>query len=268
MAGGELTSHYGGEGLAARVLATVDAAGAREPRTLAALDQFHIGGASATRRLAERAGVAPGHRILDVGSGLGGPARLLARDFGAQVTGIDLMVELCRVAAGISARLGIEDRVRICAGDATALPFADASFDLVWSEHVAMNIADRPTLYRGFARVAAPQGRLALYDVVEGRSPGELALPVPWARVPEHSHLVSAEALCTQVGQCGWRLVELEDETTAALEWFAAVVGRGPAGPSLVDVMGPDFPAMTANLRANLSAGRIGVVQAVFEKTA
>lgn len=268
MADGGLTTHYGAEGLAARVLETVDAAGAKDPRTLAALDQFHIGGASATRRLAERARVKPGHRVLDVGSGLGGPARLLARDFGAQVTGLDLMVEFCRVAAGLSARLGVGDRVRICAGDATALPFADASFDLVWSEHVAMNIAERQTLYCGFARVIAPGGRLALYDVVAGTSPGELALPVPWARVPEHSHLVSVEALCTQVGDCGWRLVELEDETDAALEWFATAVGRGPAGPSLVDVMGPDFPSMIANLRTNLAAGRLGVVQAVFEKTA
>lgn len=257
-------AHYGGADVADRVLASLD--GAQADRT-AGLDQFHVGGGAASRRLAERAGLAGGLEVLDLGSGLGGPARLLARDYDADVTGIDLTPGFCRIARALSARAGYAETTRFCAADALLLPFSDDRFDLVWTEHVAMNIADRDALYRELFRVTRPGGALALYDVVAGPRVADLVYPLPWASDPAHSHLLDADDLRAAVAGAGWTERASHDETGAARDWLENA--RPPEaidGPSLRDVMGPDFPTMIANLRANLVAGRLGFVQAVFEK--
>lgn len=256
--------HYGGDDLAARVLSSLNPA--RVDR-LAALDQFHVGGAAASRRLAERAGIRAGQSVLDIGSGLGGPARLLARDFGADVTGIDLTPGFCRIARELSAHAGYAETTRFCAADALNLPFADDSFDAVWTEHVAMNIADRDALYRELLRVTRPGGVLALYDVVAGANVAALVYPVPWASEPSQSHLIDADRLRRVVTLAGWTARHFHDKSAAARNWLAtARPPKGVDGPTLRDVMGPDFPRMIANLRENFEAGRLEAVQAVFEK--
>ena len=256
--------HYGGADVADRVLANLDP---ENIDRLAALDQFHVGGAAASRRLAENAGIREGLNVLDLGSGLGGPARLLAGEFGADVTGIDLTPGFCRIAQQLSVHAGYSETTRFCAADALGLPFADNSFDAVWTEHVAMNIGDRDTLYRELLRVTRPGGVLALYDVVAGPDVGSLVYPVPWAREPSRSHLVDADSLQRVVGDAGWTVRQFHDESSTARDWLAAArPPKGVDGPTLRDVMGPDFPQMIANLRENFEAGRLAAVQAVFEK--
>ena len=257
--------HYGGDDVAARVLASLDPA--RMDR-LAALDQFHVGGAAASRRLAERAGIRDRPAILDLGSGLGGPARLLAGEFGADVTGIDLTPGFCRIAQALSARAGVTGETRFCAANALALPFADACFDGVWTEHVAMNIADRDALYRELGRVTRPGGVLALYDVAAGPAVASLVYPVPWAGDPTQSHLIDAAELRRVVVGAGWTERHFQDESAAAQGWLDGA--RPPVdvdGPTLRDAMGPGFPQMIANLRENFAARRLAAVQAVFEKS-
>ncbi len=257
-------SHYGGADVADRVLAALDPA---QFDRLAALDQFHVGGAAASRRLAERAGVAEGQAILDLGSGLGGPARLLAGEFGADVTGIDLTPGFCRIAQALSGHAGYSETTRFCAADALSLPFADNSFDAIWTEHVAMNIGDRDALYGELFRVTQPGGVLALYDVVAGPNVASLVFPVPWASGPSQSHLIDADGLRRVVTTAGWTSLHFHDESAAALNWLAtARPPKGADGPTLRDVMGPGFPRMIANLRENFEAGRLAAVQAVFEK--
>jgi ubiquinone/menaquinone biosynthesis C-methylase UbiE len=256
--------HYGGADVADRVLASLDPAQADR---LAALDQFHVGGAAASRRLADRAGLREGLAVLDLGSGLGGLARLLAAAFGADVTGIDLTPGFCRIAQQLSVHAECNETTRFCAGDALALPFADNSFDAIWTEHVAMNIGDRDALYRELLRVTRPGGVLALYDVVAGPNVASLVYPVPWASDPANSHLIAANELRRVVTEAGWVERHFHDESAAAQNWLeSARPPKGIDGPTLRDVMGPDFPRMIANLRENFAAGRLEAVQAVFDK--
>lgn len=256
--------HYGGEDVATRVLSSLDPAWIDR---LAALDQFHVGGAAASRRLAERAGIGDGLEVLDLGSGLGGPARLLAGEFRADVTGIDLTPGFCRIAQKLSVHAGHAGSTRFCVANALVLPFADDHFDAIWTEHVAMNIGARDVLYRELLRVTRPGGVLALYDVVAGPNVASLVYPVPWASDPANSHLIDATDLGRVVTEAGWVERHFHDESAAAQGWLGgARPPKGIDGPTLRDVMGPDFPQMIANLRENFAAGRLEAVQAVCEK--
>lgn len=139
------------------------------PEALAPLDQFHGGGKDATRALARQAEVVAGMHVLDVGGGLGGPARMLAVECGARVTVLDLTTDYLRAGALLTARMGLAGQVRFCHGNALALPFPDGSFDLVWTQNSGMQIADKVGLYRGFFHVLRPGGRLAQLEPVAGR---------------------------------------------------------------------------------------------------
>ena len=119
-----------------------------QPAELAAVDEFHIRGRQATLELASRIKPTPADRVLDIGSGLGGASRALAATYGCHVTGIDLTEEYCRTARELAEWVGLGDRVTYQQADALDLPFPDGSFDIAWTQHVAMNIPDKATLYR------------------------------------------------------------------------------------------------------------------------
>ncbi len=147
---------------------------------LASYDQLHTGGMQASRMLATLAAIAPGERVLDVGGGLGGPARMLAKDFGARVTVIDLTAAFIETGAALTARTGLTDSVTFQHGDATAMPFPDGSFDVVWTQHATMNIAAKDRLYAEIVRVLRPGGRLVFHEIMAGANE-PLVYPVPWA---------------------------------------------------------------------------------------
>lgn len=155
-------AHYTRSGLGDLILAALERAGKNlnrlTPEDLAPIDEFHIRGRTATLELARAAKVDATKRVLDVGSGVGGTSRCLAREFGCRVTGIDLTEEYCSAAAMLSDRTGLGELVDYRHGDATSLPFPDASFDIVWTEHAAMNIPDKPRLYQEMYRVLKPGG--------------------------------------------------------------------------------------------------------------
>lgn len=261
--------HYGTAPLWDRVQAALAEAGldrdAVQWSAFAPLDEFHTRGLAATRELADALGPHAGDAVLDVGSGLGGPARLLAADHGCDVTGIDLSAEFVHVATRLTERAGLTTRARFEQGDATELPFADAAFDHAWTQHAAMNIADRGRLYAGVRRVLRPGGRFAIYDVVSGTG-DPLRFPVPWSRTPETSFLLSAQSTRDAVREAGFEEVSFQDQTTLATEWFAALVSGPPATRTPIGlpvVMGPEFPQMAANLYENLREGRAGVIALV-----
>jgi ubiquinone/menaquinone biosynthesis C-methylase UbiE len=268
-----IREHYARSDLGNIILAALAKAGKDAnrltPEDLAPIDEFHIRGRAATLELARAANVDSTKRVLDVGSGVGGTSRCLAREFGCHVTGIDLTDEYCRAAAMLSARIGLAELVDYRQGDATNLPFPDHSFDIVWTEHVAMNIADKPMLYREMYRVLKPGGTLAIYDILAGPS-GPVLFPVPWARTPESSFLATPDELRKLLEESGFRVATWADTTDVARAWFVSLAERirkeGLPTLGFHVLLGPDFQAMAQNQRRNLEEGRIVLAQVVAKR--
>ena len=258
--------HYDAAGLLPKVQAALAAFGPEElvlsPKQLAPLDQFHTRGDQATSDLAIDMGLATGMRVLDVGCGLGGPARYLAGTYGVEVVGVDLSESFVETARYLSERCRLADRTTFMVGDATEPPVDAASCDRVFLQHVAMNIADRVALYRAIRRVLKPGGKLGIHDLVAGA--GDPHFPLPWARRPEDSHLLTAGETREALTAAGFRVEAWRDDTEVAGQWFDAMRSAGPpAGPSLALVLGADFPAMTRNIARNLRERRLGALIAV-----
>jgi sarcosine/dimethylglycine N-methyltransferase len=261
-------NHYRATGLVERLKTALTVFGPEDqplaPQQLGPLDQFHTRGLAATADLARLAGVTAGMAVLDVGSGVGGPARLLAATYGCQVTGVDLSEAFVDAARYLTERTGQPGQVSFQTANALDLPFDEGRFDVVFLQHVAMNIADRARLYRETRRMVKPGGRFATFDVV--LNDGEPHYPVPWARTPDTSFLLTAAATREAIERAGFRTLAWQDDTEVAKAWFAQVRASGPPPPlNLSVVMGPDFPQLTANLARNLIEGRLGIVIAVFE---
>ncbi|MFC5302589.1 class I SAM-dependent methyltransferase [Azospira restricta] len=268
-----IRTHYGRPDLAAVILAALEDAGADLQQlsleALAPIDEFHIRGRAATLELAQAAGLRSTMRVLDIGSGIGGTSRCLAKEFGCRVTGINLTDEYCQVASMLTARVGLDALVDYRQGDATNLPFADNEFDVVWSEHAAMNIPDKRRLYGEMHRVLKPGGTLAIYDVLAGPS-GPVLFPVPWARTPDTSFLVSPEELRELLRDSGFTVADWKDTTAEAREWFVKLAERirreGFPALGFHLLMGHDFRAMAQNQGRNLEEGRISLGQIVSVK--
>jgi ubiquinone/menaquinone biosynthesis C-methylase UbiE len=189
---------------------------------------------------------------------------LLAATCGCRVTGVDLSEPFVEAARYLTARTGQSEKVTFETGDALNLPFDDGRFDAVFLQHVAMNIADRAGLYREIRRVLKSGGRFATYDVVSRQ--GEPHYPVPWARTPATSFLLTADATREAIEAAGFRAQVWQDDSEAAKDWFAQVRASGPApSPNLGTVMGPDFAQFSHNLGRNIIEGRLGILTAVFE---
>jgi sarcosine/dimethylglycine N-methyltransferase len=264
----DVRDHYRATGLAARLKTALLALGPEDrqltPHALAALDQFHTRGLAATAELAKLAGIGAGMSVLDVGSGVGGPARFLAATCGCRVTGVDLSEPFVEAARYLTGRTGQDGQVSFETASALELPFESGRFDVVLLQHVAMNIADRSRLYREIRRVLKPGGRFATFDVVS--TGGEPHYPVPWARTPATSFLLTADATRAAIEPAGFRTLAWQDDTEAAKAWIAELRASGPPpSPNLGVVMGPDFAQLAANLGRNLLEGRLGILTAVFE---
>ncbi len=272
-----IVEHYADAGFCARLDAALSAAGLDRsgiaPEDLSQFDQFHTRGRAATLELAEAAGLRADIGVLDIGCGIGGPARTLAAERGCRVTGLDLVADYCRAATRLTGLTGLDHLARFVCGSALAAPFADQSFELIWTQHAAMNIADKKRLYQECARLLIPCGRIALNDIVAGPA-GPPHFPEPWARDPRTSFLESASELRGRRTLAGVHIIYWEDRTAEVAGWTRDVmvkragVGAGSGEPALGVhlLLGPEFPRMAANLARSLEERRIGVIMAVAER--
>ncbi|MBJ6749539.1 class I SAM-dependent methyltransferase [Geomonas anaerohicana] len=267
-----VAGHYRCPDLEAKVLAGLVAAGKDpdrlQPEELAAIDEFHVRGAAATRELAAALKPAPGLRVLDVGCGLGGASRYLARLLDCHVIGVDQSADYCAGARMLAKKLGMGGKVAYLQANALTLPFAAGTFDVVWTQHVSMNIDDKRRFYREIRRVLAPGGRLACYEVLSGPG-GEVSFPVPWARDPSGSFLVDQLEFRRILSEAGFETVVWKDVTDEGLDWFRRRQQKGGGGPQhgfgLQLLLGDDFPQMIGNQLRNLEQQRITLVQGIFQ---
>lgn len=260
--------HYGREGLKAGVLAAIAESGLDPerlgPADLGPVDEFHMGGRAATAEIVGRLGLDPGARVLDIGCGIGGLVRYLASEVGARATGVDLTPEFVDLAWDLTRRCGMDSMADFVEGSALDLPFQDESFDAALTFHVAMNIADRATMYREAARVLRPGAPFVAYDVLKGPEPG-LIFPVPWAEAPGTSHLVTADEMVELLGAAGFSVEEVEDRTPVVLEHHRARLAeteqrdhRPPAlGTHLLQ--GESAPEKSRNMLTMAGAGQIAL---------
>jgi len=268
-----VADHYKRRALGDVILAALTAAGIDiehlTPDDLAPVDEFHSGGRNATVRLAQLAQIDGSERVLDVGCGIGGPSRYLASRFGCRMTGLDLTADFIALAGMLAQRTRLADKVTYRQGDALDLPFADASFDLVWSQNAAMNIADRDRLYAEMRRVLTPSGRLALQEIAAGPG-GEPFYPTPWASDKSISFLITPDATRAALERIGFRMVAWQDTTEEALEQQRArakALETGSLPPlGLHIVIGEAFPTVTKNMLRNLQEERLKLFNAVLER--
>lgn len=263
-----LATHYSARDIEARILAAIRAAGLDpeqhlSPEELGALDQFHTGGLRASRELLELAQIRAEDHVLDIGSGLGGSARLLASTIGCRVDCVEMSPDYCAGAALLNRLTGLEDRITVREGSALALPFADDSFDVVWMQNVGMNIADKRKLYEEIFRVLEPGGRYAFQEMAAGQvAPSHF--PLPWATEPADSFLVSPDGMRSALGGCGFIAEVFEDTSDAHLSRTLANATPAMPGRLGLAVFVVDLAQKAANARRSLEEGEVRLVRGVF----
>jgi len=269
----KVAGHYGRGQLEEMILAAVAREG-KDPEKLtavdlAAVDEFHVGGLEATQELAKQMELRAGLRLLDVGSGIGGPARYFAAEHGCKVTGIDLTEEFVRVARSLTTRTKLDGLVDFRQGSALELPFSPGTFDRAYMIHVGMNIADKAGIFREVRRVLKPDGLFTIFDIMstgDGRTGhGPLRYPVPWATSEETSFVGEVKEYRDALQNAGFRIAQERGRRAFAIEFTERVLARmkqgGPPALGLHILLGEKAPIMAGNVLAMMKEGIIEPVE-------
>jgi ubiquinone/menaquinone biosynthesis C-methylase UbiE len=264
---------YGTAGLGERILTGLRAFGVDTDnltqKILAEIDHIHGGGYANTMDHAKLVEFTPDMAVLDIGCGIGGPARYFAQAFGCRVTGIDLTQEYVDVAAMLTERCGLDDRVDFKCANALDLPFDDGSFDGVWCLNVTMNIEDRTGFYGEVRRVLKPGGHFALSELGIGPG-GDPYYPLTWAREASYSFLITPDALRTGLEAAGFRITQWIDEA-ARRKQAGGNISRGtasviPGGAGMKMIRGDDYRDRQANVAKSIMEDRLTNVRLVAER--
>ncbi|KRB33053.1 SAM-dependent methyltransferase [Mesorhizobium sp. Root695] len=270
-----IARHYDISGLEERIIAAladtgVDVAHLRAG-DLEAADEFHIGGVAATKELVNQMDLKPAIKLLDIGSGIGGPARFVANNAGAEVTGIDLTQSYVDIATSLSKRTGMAGKTRFVQGSALGMPFADDSFDAAIILHVGMNLPDKAKLMSETARVLKPGGVFAVYDVMRLKD-GALTYPLPWATDETMSFVATPDDYRSAATAAGFSVTAERPRGAFAIKFFAEVRARMTAAqaegkkppPGVGLIMGEDARTKIANLTAALEGGILAPVELIL----
>jgi len=270
-----VAAHYARENLSDAICAALEADGkdlsALTIDDLQMVDEFHTRGRQTTAEVVDLIDFEAGHHVVDLGSGLGGPARYIASHFGCRVSGIDLTQDFVDAATRLSALVGLSDKTEFQAGSALETPFEDARFDRAITIQMQMGIADKAAFYQEIYRILKPGGRFAFQDIVAGPAEGHIHTPTPWATAPGHSFLMPHDELRDTIEAAGFTNEVWRDTTAAMKEWQSRQrVQPKPEGPrpalGIHLVLGPTADEKRRNTARNLMEDRIGYVQAVFHK--
>ncbi|WP_137931986.1 class I SAM-dependent methyltransferase [Mesorhizobium comanense] len=270
-----IARHYDVSGLEQHILAVladtgVDVANLRAS-DLETVDEFHIGGIAATREVIGQMGLKPGTRLLDIGSGVGGPARFAANSAGVDVTGIDLTQSYVDIASSLSKRVGLADKTLFVQGSALEMPFGNASFDAAMILHVGMNLPDKRKLMSEAARVLKPGGVFAVYDLMRLKD-GALTFPLPWASDGTMSFVATPDDYRSSATAAGFSVVAERPRGAFAVEFFATMRARMAAAqaegkkppPGVNLIMGENARTKIANLTAALEGGILAPVELIL----
>jgi SAM-dependent methyltransferase len=263
-----LEAHYSARDIEARILAALRTAGLNPEQRLSAealgaLDHFHTGGLRASRELLELAHIRAEDRVLDVGAGLAGPARLLASELGCRVDCLEMSPDYCVGAALLNRLTGLDDRIEVREGSALDMPFPDDSFDVVWMQNVGMNIADKRQLYQEIYRVLKPGGRYAFQEMAAG-TVATSYFPLPWATDAADNFLVSAGEMQSLLDESGFVTELMEDTSDVHLSRTTANATPAAPGQLGLAVFVDDLAQKAGNARRSLEEGQVRLVRGVF----
>lgn len=266
-----VSRHYSNPSLEELIVAKLLEAGKNPDRLaaqdLSAVDEFHIGGLEATREIAAAAGIGSGSRVLDLGSGLGGPARLFASEFGATVHGVDLTPDFVRAATSLTRRTGLDNQVTFGQGSVLQLGSVPGPFDVATLLHVGMNIADKAALFQEAASVLKPGGIFAIYDIMAVGTQPSIRYPVPWAATADTSFPASPDEYSRLLAEAGFVVERERDRREYGIEFIeqgraAAAAGTAP-GLGLQLVLGPEGGIRMANLLDAFQQGILAPVEMI-----
>jgi SAM-dependent methyltransferase len=269
-----VAEHYSRPELEEKILEAIGRAGLDASKVsvmdLATVDEFHVGGLEATKAFTEFMGLKPGMHVLDVGCGIGGPARHFAAEHGVRVTGIDLTQEFVRTAESLTRLVHLNSAASFELGSALAMPFEGESFDGAYMFHVGMNIADKNALFQDVARVLKPGARFSIYDIMRiGDQP--ISYPVPWAVSGKTSFVVHIEGYRAALAATGFEVVHERGRRGFGIDFFERNIARtaqgGPAVLGLQLLMGDKAPEMMRNVLGGMKSGIFEPVEMVAVKT-
>jgi SAM-dependent methyltransferase len=237
---------------------------------LAPVDEFHIGGRQASEHFLDQLDLAPEKHILDVGCGLGGPARFVASRYRCRLDGIDLTPEYIATGRVICEWVGLADRISLHQGSALSIPFADGTFDGAYMLHVGMNIEDKARLCTEVGRVLRPGALFGIYDVMK-TGDGELTFPVPWATTAASSAVASPEQYRGAPQAAGFAVIAELNRRDFAVAFFdqlraKTMAAGGPPPLGLHVLMGRNAPDKIQNMIQNITNGRIAPVELIARK--